>query len=65
MRVVTAVAEDEVIAAFLRAEIASDRFGPLLAEILDRRGRAPSLLVRPDLHDADANATRREVLAYR
>jgi hypothetical protein len=63
MRVVTAVAEDEVIAAFLRAEIASDRFGPLLAKILDRRGLAESLLAHPDVNDADANGTRREVLA--
>jgi hypothetical protein len=62
MRIVSAAGEDEVVAAFLRAEVESDRFGPPIAEILDRRRLDRSLLARPDLGDAAANAARRDVL---
>jgi len=62
MRILQPVDEDEVIAAFLRAELDSERYGPKLRGLLDRDGRGESVLRRPDLASADDNAYRRALL---
>jgi hypothetical protein len=54
--------EDEMIAAFLRAELDSDRFGEKLHALLARDGRDPAVLRSPDVADAEANAYRRQLL---
>ena len=56
------IAEDEMVAVFLRTEIASSRFRPTLLELLRRDDRDPRLVEHPDLADADENAYRRHLL---
>ena len=51
-----------MIAAFLRAEIDSDRYGETLRGLLARDGRGDDVLSRPDPADADANRYRRQLL---
>ena len=62
MRVIAAADEAEVVAAFLRAEVDSQRFGPRVIELLDQHGWPRSLLAQPDTSDPAANAARRELL---
>ena len=52
-----------MVAAFLRAEVDSARFGPQVLAALARHGLDRSLLERPDTGDPAANAARRRVLA--
>ena len=62
MRVIAPATEAEVVAAFLRAEIASPRFGPLIRARLAEVGRAPATIEAPDTaNDAD-NAYRAALL---
>jgi hypothetical protein len=63
MRVVAAVTEDDMVAAFLRAELDSPRFSPSLRAALADAGLDPSIVRRPDTGDPAANAARRRVLA--
>ncbi len=66
MRHLSAVAEDEMIAVFLRGEIDSPRFGASDHFHLHRRRLDRGIIDRPDLTDPNQNAARREVLgAYR
>jgi hypothetical protein len=62
MRTVTRLTEDDMIAAFLGAEMASPRYGLRLRCELERRGLPADLLERPDTSDQRANAERRRVL---
>ena len=59
MRIVREVVEDEVVAAFLRGELASSRYGEKLRGLL---GGETELVERPDLADASANRRRRALL---
>jgi len=52
-----------MVAAFLAAEVTSERYGPRIAEILARLGQPLSIAGHPDTSDAAANAVRRRVLA--
>lgn len=55
-----------MIAAFLRGEWSSPRFGPAVADHLRRAGLDPRLVTDPDPTDTAANAHRRALLtAYR
>ena len=49
-----------MVAVFLAAETASERYGPQIAEFLTRLGQPLSVVERPDRH---ANTVRRQVLA--
>jgi len=62
MRILQPVDEDEVIAAFLRTELDSERYGPKLRGLLDRYGRDESVLRQPSLASTDDNAYRRALL---
>jgi hypothetical protein len=62
MRLLGPVGEDEVISAFLRAEIDSDRYGEKLRRLLARDRREPSVLHQPDLADDCENRYRRQLL---
>jgi hypothetical protein len=57
-----AIGEDEMVAAFLRAEIGSPRYGPVILSILDRDGHDRRLVDEPDLTTPAANAARRRLL---
>src|SRR6266699_3060458 len=63
MRLLRPASEDEMVAAFLTAEVASARYGPRIREILARLGRPLAVVTQPDLVDEDANAARRQILA--
>jgi hypothetical protein len=63
MRVVAPASEDDMVAAFLRAEVGSPRFGPEVLAALAHEGLDRSLLQQPDTSDLAANAARRRVLA--
>jgi hypothetical protein len=63
MRVVAAATEDDMVAAFLRAELGSPRFGPEVLAALAHEGLDRSALEQPDTGDQAANAARRRVLA--
>ena len=62
MRILQPVDENEVIAAFLRAELDSERYGPKLHGLLDRDGRDESVLRQPSLASTDDNAYRLALL---
>jgi len=63
MRVVAPASEDDMVAAFLRAEAGSPRFGPQVLAALAHEGLDRSMLEQPDTSDSAANAVRRRVLA--
>ncbi len=66
MRERTPITEAEMIAVFLKGELASSRFGPQIEALLRRDGRSPDVIRAPDLHDEEVNHYRRAVLdAYR
>jgi hypothetical protein len=62
MRILRRAAEDEVIAAFLRGELDSGRYGPVLRSKLERDGVDVGVLARPGLTDPAANRYRRGLL---
>jgi hypothetical protein len=62
MHVIAPATEAEVVAAFLRAEIASPRFGPLIRARLAEDGRAPSTIETPDTSSDADNAYRAALL---
>jgi hypothetical protein len=62
MRILHPVTEDEVIAAFLRVELGSGRYGPKLRALLERDAVAVEVLERPDAADFEQNAYRRRLL---
>jgi hypothetical protein len=63
MRTVAAATEDDMVAAFLRAELGSPRFGRQVLAALAQEGLDRSATQQPDTGDAAANAARRRVLA--
>ncbi len=62
MRILGRVEEDEVVAAYLRAELESERFAAPIRAALERDGVSPEVVERPDVGDARRNAYRRELL---
>jgi hypothetical protein len=60
MRVIAPVPEEQVVAAFLRAEINSPRFGPGLLALLG--GEDVSIVTEPRLDDARENDFRAQLL---
>jgi hypothetical protein len=62
MRILRPATEDEVVATFLRGELDSGRYGPVLRTMLKRDGAAVEVLARPDLADVPANRYRRGLL---
>ena len=62
MRPLASASEDEVISAFLRAEVDSDRYGEKLRGLLARDRREPGILRNPDLGDDRENRYRRQLL---
>lgn len=62
MRLLRPTTEDDMVALFLRAEVASERFGPALEALLRRDGKARAVVESPDTADPDANAYRRRLL---
>ncbi len=66
MRECAPITEAEMIAVFLKGELASSRFGPQIEALLRRDGRSRDVISAPDLHDEEENHYRRAVLdAYR
>jgi hypothetical protein len=63
MRLREPASEDDMIAVFLAAEAASERYGPQIREVLTRLGQPHGIAVHPDTSDDGANAIRRRVLA--
>jgi hypothetical protein len=62
MRVIRGSSEAEVVAAFLRGELDSPRYGERIRELLPAAGLDESALLAPELGDAEANARRARVL---
>jgi hypothetical protein len=54
--------EKEMIALFLRTELASDRWRDTLRELLDRAGLPERVITDPDLDDHTENRARRQLL---
>lgn len=63
MRIGEPVSVDVMIAAFLRAEVNSPRFGEPLARLLARDGQDTAVLARPDVDSPVENAYRAGLLA--
>jgi hypothetical protein len=59
MRHIEPIGEDEMVAVFLRTEIASTRFARDIRAILARDGQPASIVEQPDLADPRENAYRR------
>ena len=62
MRIVEPVAEDEVVALFLKTEIESVRFRGAILKLLLRDGMDRAIVDDPDTSDAGKNAYRRGLL---
>jgi hypothetical protein len=62
VRILRPASEAEAVAAFLRAEIESARWGDDLRGLLREDGAYEAVLVHPDVEDADANAYRARLL---
>jgi hypothetical protein len=62
MRHIGAISEDEMVAVFLKTEIASMRFQADILAILARRGWSRSIVEQPNLADSQENANRRQLL---
>jgi hypothetical protein len=62
IRILDRVSEPEVIASFLRGELASDRWSGVLGELLAADRRSPSVVTSPDWDDPDENAYRDDLL---
>jgi len=52
-----------MVAVFLAAETASERYGPRIREILAGLAQPCGIVEHPDIRDDAANAIRRQVLA--
>jgi hypothetical protein len=63
MRLVGSASEDDMVAVFLNAEAASERYGPQIRRILARLGQPRAVVEHPDTGDEAANAVRRQVLS--
>jgi hypothetical protein len=63
MRLIRPASEDDMIAAFLGAEINSERYSPQIRDILAGIGQTRSLIEHSDTGDDADNALRRQVLA--
>jgi hypothetical protein len=59
MRLLRPASEEEMVASFLRAEVASGRYGEKLRALLARDGRPESVLRHPDLGSSDECRYRR------
>jgi len=59
MRTIRDASEDEVVAAFLQAEIDSDRHAQKILTELHADGRPKSIVDSPDFEDHEGNAYRR------
>ena len=55
--------EDEMIAVSLGGEFTSDRFGPIISDLLRMHGIDRRVVTSPDLADAPQDAQRRDLLA--
>jgi hypothetical protein len=62
VEIVGASSEDEMIACFLRGELASERFGPAVRQALAAAGLPAQLVTNADLTDETGNHARRELL---
>ncbi len=62
MRRLRPSSEDEMIALFLRTELASDRWRDTLHELLDRAGLPECVITDPHLDDPAENGARRQLL---
>jgi hypothetical protein len=62
MQHIEPISEDEMVAVFLRTELASARFAQDILAILASEGQPRSLLEQPNLDDPRENAHRRRVL---
>jgi hypothetical protein len=51
MRIIQDIQENDMVAAFLWAEVDSHRFGPLLADQLRNKKLSPSILKKPDVRN--------------
>ena len=62
MKLLSEIAESEVVVAFLRAELSSSRYGKYLKLILLRRGQGRSLIDAPNLASGSGSEVRRSIL---
>jgi hypothetical protein len=62
MRLIEEISEDEMVAVFLKTEIASARFGKDILLLLERDGVGRNILDTPDIHDQKQNAYRAGLL---
>jgi hypothetical protein len=62
MRILRPATEEEVVAAFLRAELDSGRYGEVVRKLLEQDGVDADVLARPDLTDPAANRYRSGLL---
>jgi hypothetical protein len=62
MRLIRAASEAEVVAAFLRGELDSPRWGDRLLELLREEGVDPAVVRAPSLDDADERTYRARLL---
>lgn len=63
MRIIQDIQENDMVAAFLRAEVDSHRFGPLLADHLRNKKISPSILRKPDVRNDTENQIRADLLS--
>ncbi len=63
MRKIKDIGEDEMISAFLKAEINSDRFSPTVLTLLNKHGLSKEIIEKPNLSNYNENRQRKELLS--
>jgi hypothetical protein len=62
MRIIENISEEEMVAAFLKTEIASERFGKDILALLERDGVGRDIIDSPDIRNEEHNAYRAALL---
>jgi hypothetical protein len=62
MRIIGTSSAVEMVATFLAGELRSERFGPTIAQILEKHGLPTTLITQPNLSDPEENQQRGQML---
>lgn len=62
MKIIREITDDEMISVFLKAEINSDRFGPVVISFLQKYNLDRNIVDNPDIENQEENKQRRTLL---
>jgi hypothetical protein len=63
MKLIRSTTQADMVAVFLKAEIASKRFGHMILDLLEQDGKSRTVVDIPDITSSEENTYRRQLLA--